>query len=48
MIIRASLGGIASKNVPPPLDISGMPQSRLAYGIRKLRAAYTGAALRLF
>tara|TARA_R100001163_G_C5060132_1_gene196889 strand:+ start:911 stop:1858 length:948 start_codon:yes stop_codon:yes gene_type:complete len=47
MIIRASLGGIASKNVPPPLDISGMPQSRLAYGIRKLRAAYTGAALRV-
>jgi len=47
MIIRASLGGIASKNAPPPLDISGMPQSRLAFGLRKLRAAYTGAAIRV-
>ena len=47
MIIRPSLGGITRRNVPFPLDLSGMPTARLAYGLRKLRAAYTGAALRV-
>ena len=46
MIIRPSLGGLSQKNVTPPLDISGMPQARLAFGLRKLRAGYTGYALR--
>lgn len=47
MIIRPSLGGLTEKNVPTPLDISSMPTCRLAYGLRKLRAAYSGYALRV-
>ena len=47
MIIRPSLGGLTKKNVPTPLDISSMPTCRLAYGLRKLRAAYSGYALRV-
>ena len=46
MIIRPSLGGLIHRHVVPPLDISGMPQARLAFGLRKLRAGYTGSALR--
>lgn len=47
MIIRPSLSGLYQRNVTPPLDISGMPTARLAYSLRKLRAAYTGYALRV-
>ena len=47
MIIRPSLAGATRRNVPFPLDLHGMPTARLAYGLRKLRAAYTGAALRV-
>jgi len=47
MIIRPSMSGLYQRNVIPPLDISGMPTARLAYSLRKLRAAYTGAALRV-
>ena len=47
MIIRPSFSGLYEKNVEPPLDITGMPTARLAYGLRKLRSAYTGAALRV-
>jgi hypothetical protein len=47
MIIRPSLSGLFQRNVIPPLDISGMPTARLAYSLRKLRAAYTGYALRV-
>jgi len=47
MIIRPSFSGLFEKNVEPPLDISGMPTARIAYGLRKLRSAYTGAALRI-
>jgi hypothetical protein len=47
MIIRPSMSGIFEKNIEPPLDISGMPTARLAYGLRLLRAAYTGAAIRV-
>jgi hypothetical protein len=47
MIIRPSLSGSLGKNVIPPLDIEGMPTARLAYGLRKLRSAYTGPALRV-
>ena len=47
MIIRPSMSGIFEKHVETPLDISGMPTARLAYGLRLLRAAYTGAAIRV-
>ena len=47
MIIRPSLSGLYQRHVTPPLDISGMPTARLAYSLRKLRAAYTGYALRV-
>tara|TARA_R100000742_G_C4268704_1_gene87106 strand:+ start:359 stop:1309 length:951 start_codon:yes stop_codon:yes gene_type:complete len=47
MIIRPSLAGLTEKHVPTPLDISSMPTARLAYGLRKLRAAYTGNAIRV-
>ena len=47
MIIRPSMSGIFEKNIETPLDISGMPTARLAYGLRLLRAAYTGAAIRV-
>ena len=47
MIIRPSFSGLFEKNVEPPLDISGMPSARLAYGLRKLRSGYAGAALRI-
>ena len=47
MILRPSLSGLSQRNVIPPLDISGMPTARLAYSLRKLRAAYTGYALRV-
>lgn len=46
MIIRPSMAGIFQRNVIPPLDINGMPTARLAYSLRKLRADYTGYALR--
>lgn len=47
MILRPSLGGSTRRNVPFPLDISGMPTARLAYGLRQLRAGYTGNAIRV-
>ena len=47
MIIRPSMSGIFEKHVETPLDISSMPTARLAYGLRLLRAAYTGAAIRV-
>ena len=47
MIIRPSLAGLFHRHVAPPLDINGMPQSRLAFSLRKLRAGYTGPALRV-
>ena len=47
MIIRPSFAGATRRNVPPPLDNAEVPTARLAYGLRKLRAGYTGAAIRV-